>query len=487
MLIIPFDKKLDWKNPPVFTFLLILVNVIVYFSFQLHDDEKLIAASHYYYRSGLDEIELPRFKAVLIEQGEQEFVKKWGPHIQKEQSPWFYSMQSNQPFMHALQNEKIVTPNDPQYKKWKSKRKQLNILLNESITWSFSLKAGDPSFLTIITHLFLHGSFAHLLGNMIFLLAVGFIVELSMNRYLYLTSYVFSGIGSALFYITSASESLMPSIGASGAIAGLMGMYAILFNARKVRFFYFIGVYFDYVKLPAMYLFALWLGYEVFQQISYAHISNVNYMAHIGGLISGASIAFLLSKSKTAINNEFLDENNAAEQFAHTLNQANAFIQDLHHEKAVPLLAKLLQQQPDNREVLYKYYKTSKLDSGSEEHHQAAIAILSLPEEDIGTNQLIIDTFREYSKTPKARLTISLLNNLMKRCIINKAYAEAEKLVAFMQKQPQKFTLLPQHLRLLINNFVRSGEQEKAKKHILYLQAHYPDHRETQIAKSLIS
>ncbi|PCJ31701.1 MAG: hypothetical protein COA90_05380 [Gammaproteobacteria bacterium] len=487
MLIIPFDKKLDWKNPPVFTFLLILVNVIVYFSFQLNDDEKLMEASQYYYRSGLDEIELPKFQAALIEQGDQEFVDEWADYIEREYSPWFFSMQSNQPFMHALHNDEIITPSDSDYTEWQSKRKQVDLLLNKSVTWSYSLKAGDPSIVTLLTHMFLHGDFSHLLGNMIFLLAVGFIVEQSMNRYLYLASYLFAGIGSALFYIPSASASLIPSIGASGAIAGLMGMYAILFNSRKVRFFYFIGFYFDYVKLPALYLFALWLGYEVFKQISYADISNINYMAHIGGLISGAGIAFLLNKSKAGINNEFLNENSDEEQFSHTLNQANAHIRELNHNKAVPLLAKLLQQQPENREILYKYYKTSKLNPGSEAHHQAAIAILSMPEADTATNQTIIDTFAEYSKTPKARLTVSLLNNIMKRCISNKAFTQAEKLAKFMQQQPEKFPLLPQYLRLLINNFVHSGEQKKVKNYTNYLLTHYPEHRETLIAKSIAS
>jgi len=488
VLIIPFDKKLNWRSPPVITFLLIVINTIVYFGFQFHDDEKSLEARHFYYRSGLDEIELPRFKEALIEQGEQEFVQQYEDYIQKEYGPWYYQMQANAKFINALQTNQIILPTDPIYKQWKSKRQELNNLLSESVTWKYSLKAAAPTLTTIISHMFLHGDFSHLLGNMIFLLAVGFIVELSMNRYLFLTAYLLSGIGSALLYIPSASDSLILSLGASGAIAGLMGMYALLFNTRKVRFFYFIGFYFDYVKLPAVYLFALWLGYEVFKQISYAHISNVNYLAHIGGLLSGGLIAYTLSKFKTiGINNDYLDESKTVEQFDHTLKQADHFIRDLHFEKAVPLLAQLLEQQPKNREVLIKYYKTSKLNIGSDEHHHAAIQILTLGENDFETDQLIIKTFNDYRKVPKARLTISLMDKLIKRFIKINAFDDAENIAKSMQKQPDKFVSLPQYLRLLINELIRSGNPEKAKKHSSYLLTNFPDHQETQIAQGLIS
>lgn len=488
MVLIPFDKKFDWKKPPVITLLLIVINVLIYFTFQFNDDTKIDDARQFYYRSGLDNIEIPRFKEALKEQGEHEFLNYWDSYSQREQSPWFFYLQSNKPFIDALENDEIITPDNPDYEQWKSNRAHLAKLMARSVTWSYSLKAGDPNFVTIISHMFLHGSFSHLLGNMIFLLAVGFIVELAMNRYLYLAIYLMAGIGSALFYIPSASETLIPSLGASGAISGLMGMYAVLFNTRKVRFFYFIGVYFDYVKLPAIYLLVLWLGYQLILQLNYAHISNVNYLAHIGGLISGALLIFALTKLKSSgINHNYLDENHIAEQFTHSLNQADNYIQDLHYEKAVPLLAQLLDQQPDNREVLFKYYKTSKLDIGSDAHHHAAMKILALSENDGATDQLVIDTFNDYRKVPKARLTVSLLNNIMKRCINFKAVDDAEKIVMLMQKQPHKFTSLPQHLRALINECMRAGQSENAKKHTLYLLTHYPDNQETQIAKSLIS
>ncbi|MBL1319809.1 MAG: rhomboid family intramembrane serine protease [Methylophaga sp.] len=488
MLIIPFDKKLEWQNPPIITLILIAVNVLIYFSFQLHDDEKMVEASHYYYRSGLAEIELPHFKKALIEQDDIEFVDEWQDSIKQEQSPWFFHMETNKAFMQALQNEQIITPSDPLYAKWKSKRTHLNEIFNNSVTWTYSLKAGDPKLLTFISHMFLHADFSHLFGNMIFLLAVGFIVELSMNRSIYLFAYLFTGICSALFYIPSASDSLIPSLGASGAIAGLMGMYAVLFNTRKVRFFYFIYVYFDYVKLPAIYLLVLWLGFEVYQQAAYSRYSNVNYLAHIGGLISGAFIAFIIVKFQSKhVNHDYLNEHDTNEEFNRTLNQANSFVHDLQFENAVPLFAQLVEKQPLNREVLFAYYKTSKLDVNSEAHHRAATAILSLSENDAATNQLVIDTFNDYLSTAKVRLTVSLVNKLIRRFISINAFLEADKLILFMQKYSDKFNHLPQYLWSLTNKLVRSGQREQAMKYSQYLLSSYPAYKETQLAKDLLA
>ena len=488
MIIIPFDKKLDWKNPPVITLALIVINVLIFLLFQLYDDEKIQQASHYFYRSGLAEIELPHFKQALLKQGDSEFVEQWQGSIKQKHSPWFFYMETNKAFMADLQNDQIIKPTDSLYLKWRSKRSQLNEMFTNIITWNYSLKAGQPRLITFFSHMFLHANISHLIGNMIFLLAVGFIVELSMSRSLYLFSYLFTGVCSALFYIPSASESLIPSIGASGAIAGLMGMYAVLFNTRKVRFFYFIYVYFDYVKLPAIYLLVLWLGFQIYQQLEYSQYSNVNYLAHIGGLLSGALIAFVLLKFRTKIiNHDYLNERAKEETFSSLLEQANSYIHDLQFDDAVPIFAQLVAEKPDNREVLYGYYKTSKLNVNSDHHHRAANAILSLTATDAATNLLVTDTFNDYFSTAKVNLTISLINNLIKRFIKNNAFQEADKLISIMLKHIDKFNSLPHYLWAIINKLVRSGQREKAMKYHQYLRSIYPRHKETQLAKELLT
>ena len=487
MIIIPFDRKLEWKNPPFITLLLIVINVLIYFSFQLHDDEKMAEANQYFYRSGLAKIELPLFKNALIKQDKTDFINDWEASILNQQSPWFFHMEFNKSFMDALQNDHIITPSDPLYAKWRSKRTHLNEMLNTSVTWTYSLKAGALELKTFISHMFLHASFSHLFGNMLFLLAVGFIVELSMNRYLYLFSYIVTGVGSALFYIPSASESLIPSLGASGAIAGLMGMYAVLFNTRKVRFFYFIYVYFDYVKLPAIYLLVLWLGFEIYQQTAYSQYSNVNYLAHIGGLVSGALISFIIIKFQDGkINHDYLNQSDESDKFNALLSRANTLIHDLKFEEAVPIFAELVAKQTNNREVLFNYYRYSKINPDSNDHHAAAMAILSLTGQDAASNKLVIDTFNDYFSKRKMKLTVSLANTLVKRFISLNAFNEAGKLIVFMQRHSVNFNHLPQHLLSLTNKLIRSGHHQQANKYNEYLLSNYPTHREAQLSKERI-
>ncbi|MDC9724905.1 MAG: rhomboid family intramembrane serine protease [Gammaproteobacteria bacterium] len=476
MVIIPFDKKIEWNNPPAITLLLIFINTMVFFSFQTNDNDKFNQVEQYYYQSGLADIELPYFQKQLIKQGKL---------TSADSLPSFFELEFDRPFMQALENGEFITRSNPVYTEWKSKRTQLNAMKNNIVSWHYALKTGEPTLLTFFTHMFLHADFSHLFGNMIFLLAVGFIVELSMSSSLFITAYLLCGILSNSITLYTGSDSLIPSLGASGAIAGLMGMYAVLFGLRKVRFFYFIYVYFDYIKLPAFYLLILWLGKELYQQIAYSNISNVNYLAHIGGLISGASIIYGIRKFyPQAINHHYLDERELTDSFISLLNKANGLVNTLDYEKAAPLFAKLLSEHPDNREVLYGYYKTHKLNTGSNEHHHGAISILSLTDRDAATNTLILDVFNEYSQLRSPRFSVVLLNNLIRRFTTINAFEQAEKLVSIMQKQPEKFLQLPDFIGSLINKLISAGDVNKAEVYNAYLSKHYPNHQFTLLAKN---
>ena len=476
MIVIPFDKKIDWKTPPTVTLLLIIINIVIYFSFQLHDDEKFSNVQSYYHQSGLADLELPLFKEALIKQG-----------LPYDTAPSLFQLETNKPFLHALKHEEIITPSHPNYETWRTNRLHLNKMMQQIVSWKYALKTGEPTMLAIINHIFLHADFSHLLGNILFLLAVGFIVEQSMTKYLYSISYLFCGIFSGLFTIPFGGDSLIPSLGASGAISGLMGMYAILFGFRKVSFFYFIYIYFDYIKLPAIYLLVMWLAYELFQQVIYSDITNINYLAHIGGLISGAMIAFAIKKLMPQnINYNYLDQRKVTEAFNHRLQQANSYVDTLDYDKAAPLFSILFNDQPHNREVLYGYYKTHKLNIASEEHHYGATTILSLSDRDVATNKLITDVFNEYSTIKSPRFNEAMMNSLIRRFTTINAFEQAERVVSIMQKSPGNFEQLPSHLGIFINKLLLKGQHKKAKQYSDYLCSSYPHHQETISAKQKV-
>ncbi len=150
-----------------------------------------------------------------------------------------------------------------------------------------------PPWMTLFTCMFLHGSWMHLLGNMLYLWIVGDNVEEVLGPYLYVAVYVACGLMGSLAQIAAAPNSMIPTLGASGAIAGVMGAYVVWFphNQMRVLLFRFITV------LPAVIVIGGWivlqivLGAGSFSRIGQS--GGVAYLAHVGGAVTGIIAAFL--------------------------------------------------------------------------------------------------------------------------------------------------------------------------------------------------
>jgi membrane associated rhomboid family serine protease len=154
-----------------------------------------------------------------------------------------------------------------------------------------------PPYLTLITHQFLHANFLHLLGNMLFLWIFGDDVEEAMGSLRFLVFYLGCGIAAGLAFTASSPHSLMPLVGASGAIAGILAAYLMLKPCHKVLVFipWFILWIFvrPVVRLDAFWVLGAWILTQ-FWSISVQTQDGVAYMAHIGGLVAGAVLFPLL-------------------------------------------------------------------------------------------------------------------------------------------------------------------------------------------------
>jgi tetratricopeptide (TPR) repeat protein len=102
MLIIPFDRRFDWKRPPLITLILLLLNLLAFFFWQGRDEEHTAAAVEYYYDSGLHALELPRYRDALLARGEAAFVEQWQERLAEPQAPWLWRMLSDGEFMQRL-------------------------------------------------------------------------------------------------------------------------------------------------------------------------------------------------------------------------------------------------------------------------------------------------------------------------------------------------------------------------------------------------
>ena len=161
-----------------------------------------------------------------------------------------------------------------------------------------------PAPLTLLTSMFLHGGWMHIIGNMVFLWAFGPAIEDAMGHLRYLVFYLLGGVVAALAQIAAASTSTVPSLGASGAIAAVMGAFLITYPRDRIRTLLFLGWFIQVTVLPASLLIGIWFVIQLFSQVGSVvttqsgQSGGVAYMAHIGGLIFGFVTARLFEDSR---------------------------------------------------------------------------------------------------------------------------------------------------------------------------------------------
>ena len=153
-----------------------------------------------------------------------------------------------------------------------------------------------PSFLwAAIVGTFLHAGWFHILGNMLFLWVFGNNVEDFLGHVKYLLFYLAGGIVATLAHVVTHMGDVVPLVGASGAVAAVMGAYMLLFPRAKVKVLVPIFIIFTIIELEAVAVLGLWLIYQFIiatQELQGA--TSVAWMAHVGGFVFGAAVVFLL-------------------------------------------------------------------------------------------------------------------------------------------------------------------------------------------------
>ena len=155
--------------------------------------------------------------------------------------------------------------------------------------------------ITILTAMFMHAGWAHILGNMLFFWVFGPEIEDVMGRGRFLTFYLLSGLVATAAQILIDPTSTVPNLGASGAIAGVMGAFLITYPRDRIRTILFIGWFARVTFIPAILLVGFWFLTQLFSEIgalAQVQSGGVAYMAHIGGFIFGALAARLFEPRK---------------------------------------------------------------------------------------------------------------------------------------------------------------------------------------------
>ena len=154
-----------------------------------------------------------------------------------------------------------------------------------------------PFPLTLFTAMFVHGGFMHLGGNMLYLWIFGNSVESAMGSARYLLFYILAGLCATLVHVMSEPDSAIPMIGASGAIAGVLGAYFILYPRAYIKTFVLLFIFIQIIHVPAVIILGIWF----LRQILGIGSDGVAWYAHIGGFLIGMFLVrrFLKSRPRT--------------------------------------------------------------------------------------------------------------------------------------------------------------------------------------------
>jgi membrane associated rhomboid family serine protease len=193
----------------------------------------------------------------------------------------------------------------------------IGIVVANFIVWGLELANGDAfvlkwaatpanimsggHWITLLTAMFLHGSWSHILGNMIFFWAFGPEIEDAMGPLRYLAFYLIGGLVAMLAQVLISPASTVPNLGASGAIAAVMGAFLVTYPRDKIKSLLIIVIFIRVTLIPAALLIGVWFLIQLFSIgsiASSAQTGGVAYVAHVAGLIFGAVTARLFESQQ---------------------------------------------------------------------------------------------------------------------------------------------------------------------------------------------
>ena len=147
--------------------------------------------------------------------------------------------------------------------------------------------------ITLFTSMFMHGGWMHIIGNMVFLWAFGPEIEDAMGRARYLIFYLLGGTIAMLAQVLASPTSTIPNLGASGAIAAVMGAFIVTYPRDRIKTVLFLFIFWRVTFIPAALLIGFWILIQIFDAGAVVHVQRggVAYLAHIGGFLFGVITA----------------------------------------------------------------------------------------------------------------------------------------------------------------------------------------------------
>lgn len=491
-MIIPITGKISLRNPPVVTIALILINCLVYFIFQAGDAEKTGSAFTYYFDSGLAEMEARAYidyaDAEAFAEAEDYGIDiptaDPGAELDEMQIAYVYQvMNADGEFIKELEKGNIITPDDPEFGLWKTQKTKFKDRLRDTTPYQYGFIPDQAKPVSAFTYMFLHGGFGHLLGNMVFLWLVGCILEIGCGRFWYSIWYVMGGFAAVGLFWLFNMESIQPLVGASGAISGLMGLMTVLYGFKKIKVFLTLGFYFNYFEMWGILLLPVWLGKEIYSQVTVGDASNVAFMAHAGGIIGGALLG-LVNLKLIGMHDEKVFEAPPEDTVTPILEKALAAMEILDFDTARKFFSEYLGHRPGDITALHHLFHFEKLSPDSDRFHNAAQQLLSAQARTLPTHEKAKETYFQYMElTSRPKLPPDVFLIMSSVFLGSGEVEQSEKMLgALIKKKPRLNGLSAAVMRLSVA-FDKNGNTKKAKYYQDIILSTFPDSHEAALVR----
>jgi membrane associated rhomboid family serine protease len=480
MLIIPIEQKLDSARPPVTTVLLIILNCLVFFGYQQQDRVYLDQAVSYYDESGLLEYEGDVY-AQYLKDKDYGLYEKYQELEPEETGSW---IAQDAEFGHYLSSDYFIHHSDAGLE-WMDARAHLDEIVGQMSFLQHGFIPGKFSLSDMFTYMFLHSGIGHLFGNMLFLFIYGFSLEVALGRLWFCGIYLLSGVAGALLSWTVSPHSLVPIVGASGAIFGLLGMYLGLYGMKKIKFFWSVGFYAHYFTAPALVLLPYWALIELYDQLTSPGL--VAHFVHIGGLLVGFGVVYAAKNRLIKIDHEYVDKVDADEPYRKLYDRLLRQLESIDFSGARKTVQELLQLRPGDARLLKHQFDLWKLKPASEGFESAARQLFSgdpLELAGIRGLQFMATDYEKLSEKREAlgvKERINLFNALLKKGETDTALKQLDALTDNPDARPKVPGLM---LRLAVT-YAAQGDKRKAGIWLDRVRDKYPDSEAADEAKKI--
>lgn len=473
MLLIPAENAINWKRPPWMTLALMLACFAVFVFYQGDDDRLFSEAVEAYLNADLQTLEAPAYEDYLQRKisldGEENLVSRledFSALRQQNEQGWIaVALLSDREFYDYLLENSDVIWAPGQRRAWSDQRSEIQQrYLSKLSSIQLGLVPDELALYTLVTYQFLHGGWGHLIGNLLFLFLLGFTVEKALGAARFLMAYLLCGALSGLVFTAFSLGSPVPLVGASGSISGLIGMYLAIYGLQRIRFFYFVGVYFNYFRAPALAMFPVWLGKEIYDYW-FAGATGIAYMAHAGGLVAGAGLIWLLGKSWLQVKEEFYEpeEEEQDERFTSGYGQAMASLGRMEFDLARRQFEALRGHYPERMVLLEHLYQLAKLRPDLPAYREYALELMN---ESLTRRQpeRTIEVWAEYMKLGESHSPLAPQdhNRVLFTCLRNDDLKSAERAFERLRGAGDK-ALADEACRLLAEEFDKRQVAPKAR------------------------